>query len=169
MSSRDIHDPAPGGVTPWIQPGNRPGCTSPWLRAAPCLPHQRTDRQAHGNVVRGVLFVIAGLLAAVLVATAVWLLITFSQSSLGAPVLYVPSICRVPAVRDALWVSPTVVCTQCGKVLSVGCDVGGQGPSILCPPASGGLRFVGSASRPPQVAAAGLHNERSREDGRSPG
>ena len=128
MSSRDIHDLAPGDVTPWIQPVDRPGCAAGWLRAAPCLPCQRTDRQARGSVVRGVLFVIAGLLATVLVATAVWLLITFSQSSLGAPVLYVPSVCRVPAVRDALWVSPTVVCTQSG---------------ILCPPASGGLRFAG--------------------------
>jgi hypothetical protein len=147
MSSPDIHDQAPGGVTPRIQPVNHPGCASPWLRATPCLPHQRTDRQAQGNVVRGVLFVTAGMLAAMLMATAVWLLITFSQSSLGAPPLHVPSICRVPAVRDALWVSPTVVCTQCGMVLSAGCDVGGQEPAILCPPAAGGLWFVVTSQR----------------------
>jgi hypothetical protein len=64
----------------------------------------KTDmgHQTHRTAIQITLRIISCLLAAVLVATAVWLVIMFSQSSFSAPELNTPSFCHVPAVRDGL-------------------------------------------------------------------
>lgn len=88
-------------------------------RTGPMNNLGRTGHKSHQTAIQVTLRVIVCLLVAMLVATTVWLVITFSQSPFPAPELNTPSFCHVPAVRDGLRGSLKVVISSATQKLDV--------------------------------------------------